>query len=265
VKVTLRRALAAAAFSAALLAFAPVASAAKSANFSLYVSFFANGSITLTSPDGAAVGTTSGSPTLVPAGFYTLVFSGPGGCTLLPNFHLSGPGANLVTTLTEAQGQKTPTGIDLLPSSTYTWTSDAVPGVVHTFVTSAQVEGSPPSGATSSGAYPSSGKQVSSQDIVGSAVSPSRGTLGVTLSAAGKLALAYHGKSVRNLQAGKYTIAVTDASSHQGLGLQKLKSAARSLTAPAFTGKRTASVTLTPGSWLFSAGGGAKPIVVVVS
>ena len=79
---------------------------------------------------------------------------GPGGCTLLPNFRLSGPGANIVTTLTEAQGQKNPTGIDLLPSSTYTWTSDAVPGVVHTFMTSAQVEGSPPTPGTSSGSAP---------------------------------------------------------------------------------------------------------------
>jgi hypothetical protein len=263
--VTCRRVLVAAALSAALFVLAPIAGAARSADFSLYVSFFANGSITMTSPDGSAVGTTSGSPTLVPAGYYTLVFSGPGGCTLLPNFRLSGPGASLVTTLTEAQGQKNPTGIDLLPSSTYTWSSDAVPGVVHTFVTSAQVEGSPPTGATSSGTYSSSGKHVTSQDIVGSAVVPSRGTLGVTLSAAGKLALAYRGKSVRHLQAGKYTIAVTDASAHQGLVLQKLTSAARSLTAPAFTGKRTASVMLTPGSWLFSAGTGAKPVAVVVS
>jgi hypothetical protein len=253
----------AAVLAAAAVVLAPTAVAARAANLSLYVSFFSNGSIALTSPDGAAVGTTSGSPTVVPAGYYTLVFSGPGGCTLLPNFRLSGPGANVVTTLTEAQGQKNPTGIDLLPSSTYTWSSDAVPGVVNTFVTSAQVEGSPPTAGTSSGTYSSSGKHVTSQDIVGSAVAKSRGTLDVTLSALGKLALAYHGKSVGRLQPGKYTIVVTDTSPHNGIVLQKLKSAARTLTAPAFTGKHTASVTLTPGSWRFT--GGAKPLVVTVS
>src|SRR5262249_3850894 len=141
---------------AALLVLAQDAPAAKKASLSLYISFFPNGTITVASPDGSSIGTTSGSPTIIPAGFYTLVFSGPGGCTLLPNFRLSGPGTNLVTTLTEAQGQKTPTGVDLLPSSTYTWVSDGVPGVVHTFATSAQVEGSPPTAATSSGSYSSS-------------------------------------------------------------------------------------------------------------
>jgi hypothetical protein len=258
------------AFAAAFLAVAPVALAARAVSLSLYVSFFPNGSISLTSPDGAAIGTTSGSPSVVPAGYYTLVFSGPGGCTLLPNFHLSGPGANLVTSLTEAQGQKNPTGIDLLPSSTYTWSSDGVPGVVHTFTTTAQVEGSPPTAGTSSGAYSSSGKNVTSHDIVGSAigqsgVGQSRGTLDVTLSASGRIALAYHGKTVGHLRAGKYTIVVTDASARLGLVLQKLKSPARNLTVPAFTGKRTAYVTLTPGSWLFAGGGRAKPIAVVVS
>jgi hypothetical protein len=250
---------------AAVVVLAPSAIGARAANLSLYVSFFSNGSISLTSPDGSVVGTTSGAPTVVPAGFYTLVFSGPGGCTLLPNFRLSGPGTNLVTTLTEAQGQKNPTGVDLLPSSTYTWSSDAVPGAVYTFVTSAQVEGSPPTAGTSSGSYSSSGKHVTSQDVVGSAVAASRGTLDVTLGAAGKLALAYHGKSVGHLKSGRYTVVVTDGSRSRGLVLQKPKGAARTLTAPAFTGKRTATVTLTPGSWVFADGAGAKPLAVVVS
>lgn len=249
---------------AALFIVVPTAPAARTVSLSLYVSFFSNGSITMTSPDGSAVGTTSGSPTIVPAGYYTLVFSGPGGCTLLPNFRLSGPGANVITSLTEAQGQKNPTGIDLLPSSTYTWASDAVPGVVHTFATSAQVEGSPPTAGTSSGTYSSSGKHVTSQDIVGSAVTPSRGKLDVTLSAAGKLALTYHGKSVRHLQAGKYMVVVIDSSPSKGLTVQKLESSLRSLSVPAFTGRRTTPVTLTSGRWLFADGGGAKPIAVVV-
>ena len=203
------------------LVVVPPGASGETANLSLYVSFFPNGSITLTAPDGSTIGTTTGTPTVVPAGFYTLVFSGPGGCTLLPNFRLSGPGANLVTSLTEAQGQKNPTGIDLLPSSTYTWSSDGIPGVVHTFMTSAQVEGSPPTPGTGSGTYTSSGKHVTSQDIVGSALVRSRGTLQVSVSAAGKLALAYKGKNVGHLKAGKYTIVVSDASPRQGLVLQK--------------------------------------------
>src|SRR5512146_3091351 len=102
--VRLRLALLAA---GALLATAlpGVAPAARAANFSLYVSFFANGTITVTTPEGAPVGTTAGTPSVSPAGYYSLVFSGPGGCMILPNFHLNGPGVNLVSNMTEAQGQ----------------------------------------------------------------------------------------------------------------------------------------------------------------
>jgi len=265
VQALYRRVLATAtALTASLIVFVPGSGAARAANLSLYVSFFPNGSITLTAPDGSAIGTTSGTPTVIPAGFYTLVFSGPGGCTLLPNFRLSGPSTSLVTSLTEAQGQKNPTGIDLLPSSTYTWSSDGVPGVVHTFATSAQVEGSPPAPGTGSGTYTSSGKHVTSQDLVGSAVAQSRGTLRLALSPTGKLALAYQGKGVERLKAGKYRIVVSDASSRQGLVLQKLKRPALSLTKSTFTGSRTTFVTLTTGSWLFAAGAGTKPVAVTV-
>src|SRR5262245_58747119 len=71
---------------------APGARAARAANPILFVNFFPNGTISVTLADGTPVGTTSGSPTLIPAGYYTLVYSGPGGCTNMPNFKLSGPG-----------------------------------------------------------------------------------------------------------------------------------------------------------------------------
>src|SRR4029078_12851971 len=119
------------------------------ANLSLYVSFFANGNISVTLPDGAPLGSTSGAPTVSPAGFYTLVFSGPGGCTALPYFHLTGPGTNIVSNMAEGAASRGTTPANLLPSSTYVWSDDAFPGVLHTFVPSAVVEGSPPSPSTS--------------------------------------------------------------------------------------------------------------------
>lgn len=139
------------ALGAATLAFASAAQAARTLNLSLYISFYSNGTVSVTAPDGSPIGTTSGSPTVIPAGYYSLVFSGPGGCFTLPTFHLSGPGANIISNMTEAQGQKNPSGVELLPSSTYVWSNDSAPGVVHTFVTSAQVEGSPPTPGTSDG------------------------------------------------------------------------------------------------------------------
>ena len=60
-----------------------------------------------------------------------------------------------------------------------------------------------------------------SQDVVGSEVVPFRGTLRGGVSASGMLALAYNGKSVGSLKAGRYRIAVTDGSSTKGFVLQK--------------------------------------------
>jgi hypothetical protein len=253
------------ALGAAAFAFAPAAQAARTVNLSLLISFYSNGTVSVTAPDGSPIGTTSGSPTVVPAGYYSLVFSGPGGCFTLPTFHLTGPAVNIVSNMTEAQGQKNASGIDLLPGSTYLWSVDTAPGVVHTFVTSAQVEGSPPSAALSGGSSSGRGKPVTSQDIVGSAVAPSRGTLTAAVNVAGKLSVAYRGRSFSSLRAGKYTIVVTDDSSSHGFVLQKLPRSARTISGPGFTGKRKVSVNLTAGKWLFTDGAGKTTRAVVVS
>ena len=52
--------LASIAFSATMLAVAPATEATSAANLSLVVSFFANGTISVTLPDGSALGATSG-------------------------------------------------------------------------------------------------------------------------------------------------------------------------------------------------------------
>ena len=250
---------------AAALVFASAGQAARTVNLTLNISFYSNGTVSVTAPDGSPIGTTSGSPTVVPAGYYSLVFSGPGGCFSLPTFHLTGPGANIVSNMTEAQGQKNPSGVELLPSSTYVWSNDAAPAVLHTFVTSAQVEGSPPTPGTSDGSSANvGGKHVTSQDIVGSAVLPSRGTLTAAVNAAGKLSIAYRGRSFASLKAGHYTIVVSDKSSSRGLVLQKLRRSARTLSGPGFTGERKVAMDLTAGKWLFTDGSGktVRPVVV---
>jgi hypothetical protein len=248
--------------SALMLGLAPAADAASAANLSLVVSFFANGTISVTLPDGTPLGAASGSSQVIPAGYYTLLFSGPGGCTSLPYFHLTGPGTNIVTNMAEGATQKTTNTANLLPSSTYVWSDDAFPGVTHTFTTSAVVEGSPPSSETSTTGGAGNGKGVSYADIVGSDVIPFRGTLTAAVSAAGRLSLAYKGKSVARLKTGRYTVKVDDGSSSDGLIVEKLQHAAASITGAAFTGKRTASVHLTVGRWLFTAGK-TKYLIVV--
>lgn len=252
------------ALTAGLLVLAP-AGAQPTADLSLYVSFFANGAITVTLPDGTPIGSTSGTPTPVPAGFYTFVFSGPGGCTALPYFHLTGPGTNLATNMAEGAAQRATNSANLLPSSTYVWTSDAFPNVVHTFTTSAVVEGSPPSGAESATGAAGKGKGVTYPDLVGSEIAPSRGKLTAAVSTAGRLSLAYGGKSLTSLKAGRYTIDVTDRSANAGLVVEKVKRAPVAITGKAFMGTRSVRVQLTAGRWLFAAGRGEPSYTIAVT
>src|SRR5215831_11634615 len=147
----------------AIMAFvvAAPAQARRTANPALFVNFFTDGTIAMTLSDGTPVGSTSGTPTVIPAGYYTMVFSGPGGCSALPNFKLSGPGMNLVATMYEGAMSKGPSTANFAPSATYSWIDDAFPSVVHTFSTSSEVVGTPPPTTTTKTPTPR-GKPVTS-------------------------------------------------------------------------------------------------------
>ena len=248
------RILAFAALAAMLLLLAPAARARQSVTLTLDVTFFANGQISVALPDGTPVGTTSGAPTVIPAGVYTISVLGPGGCTQLPLFDLAGPGVRIQDDMIGGEVTSEAHQTTFQPNSTYTWRTDndsASP--IHTFVTSSQVLGTAP-------VQPNSGPTSTtplSQDIVGSGIVPFRGTLAGTLSASGKLTLSYKGKSVKRLVAGRYTLRITDRSSSSGFVLEQSRKTL-SLTAASFVGKRSAKVDLTAGKWLFVASG-AKP------
>ena len=247
---------------AGLFALAPSAQGRTAANLNLYVNFFPNGTISVTLADGTPVGSTSGTPTVIPAGFYSLVYSGPGGCSSLPVFHLTGPGTNVVANMLEGEATKATANANFLPTSTYTWSDDAFPSVVHSFSTSADVVGTPPAQSTTAPSAASAG--VTSQDVVGSAIIPTRGKLAGALSAAGRLTLAFKGKSVGSLQAGRYTITVSDQSSSAGFALQKLRHTPVRVTGIGFIGSRSASVDLTPGTWVFAPSPGKRAYLVTV-
>ena len=242
---------------AGALVLAPVSPARNVESLSLNIAFFANGSISVTLPDGTALGSTNGTAQVVPAGYYNLLFSGPGGCSALPYFHLTGPGVNISTDMNEGTQSKAANNANLEPSSTYVWTDDAVPGVTHSFTTSAVVEGSPPSPGTGSTSGSSSGPGVSYPSIIGSDVVPSRGKLTATISSTGKLTLSYRGKPTTSLRAGKYTLSVVDRYARSGLTLRRPKHASLLLAAPGFSGSRSTSVNLTAGNWFFAAAKGS--------
>jgi hypothetical protein len=214
----------------------------------LDVTFTSNGAISVTLPDGTPVGSTSGSPTVIPAGYYTLHLLGPGSCNELPYFELSGPGANIVNNMDLGEFKETLVA-DFLPNSTYTWRDDGIPGVVYTFATSATVVGTqPPLVAAGGIASPPKGTTSNAHGVVGSAVLPFRGTLSVTVFSSGRVALVYRGKSVKVLSSGRYTVAVRDRSSSMGLVLER-HGRVIVVTAPAFVGRRALSIDLSAARW----------------
>ncbi len=232
-----------------LIPGAGTAAARSAASPIIFVNFFANGQITVTTADGSALGTTSGTPTAIPAGYYTFEFSGPGGCSALPYFHLSGPGTDIVTNGNEGQVFHPPSGATLLPSSTYSWTDAAFPDVVYQFSTTAEVVGEPP--PTQTNPSSGSGATVSSQGVVGSALLPFLGSLSGTISASGKVSLLRGGKPVTSLKAGRYTLNVVSKSPRSGFVIERQESKKVAVARGAFSGKRSVAVSLTAGTWVF--------------
>jgi hypothetical protein len=238
---------------------ASAVSSRAAANPIIFVNFFANSQISVTMADGTALGASSGEPTVIPAGYYTFEFSGPGGCSILPYFRLSGPGTNIVTNGNEGQVVHPPSNVELLPGSTYSWSDDAFPGVVYQFTTTSQIVGSPPA-AASAGSGPHS--TVTSTDVVGSELPTSHGSLTGAIGPGGKVSLLRNGKPVKSLPSGRYRLTVVDRGK-SGFALERMKPRKVAVARSAFNGKRSFSVTLAAGTWDFAATPGAASSFVV--
>ena len=247
---------------AAALILAAAGQARRAAGQSLAVTFSPSGTITVTLPDGTPVGTASGAPTVIPAGYYIVLLAGPGGCTYLPLFELKGPGVDLFDDMSGGELNYDSRNAYLQPNATYTWRNFGTPSVVYSFATSATIQGSPP--VAGSPVPSSSHSTVSSQDVVGSGVAPLRGRLTGVVSAAGRLTLARGGKSITGLKAGRYAITVSDRSSSDGFML-KGKSRTVTVTSAAFLGKRSVTIRLTAGRWIVTPRPGAVTFSILVS
>ncbi len=246
---------------AGLLLLGPAVQARGDGALTLDVAFFSNGAISVTLPDGTPVGSTNGAPTVIPAGFYQVVMSGPGGCIQLPLFDLSGPGASVVGDMSGGETTAEVHNAYFLPNTTYTWRTDtANTNVIHTFMTSGTVAGAAPG---TSGGQGQGATTPTSEDIVGSAILPFRGTLTGAVSASGRLTFAFRGKSVTTLAPGRYRLAVSDRSTTSGFFLQRLKRTV-TVTGAVFTGKRSPTISLTAGTWAFTPVRGAKPVYSIV-
>src|SRR5689334_20937495 len=176
VKVSALRVIAACALVGGALLLPGAVQARSTANPAITVKFSLTGTIAVSGPDGSPLGVTSGTPPVIPAGYYTVNLVGPGGCANIPYFELHGPGENIANNLTEGELDNDVVNAFLQPNSTYTWRNRDVPGNVFTFQTSSQVVGSAPSQAGPGGLSSSNHTTVSSTDLAGSGVLPFRGT-----------------------------------------------------------------------------------------
>ena len=253
---------------AGVLAFAPAAESRSSAILTLEVDFSYTGDITVMLPNGTPVGTKTGSPTVIPAGYYTVELTQPG-CVDVPAFILQGPGVNILDDLQSGEVVTDAVEADFQPNTTYTWRNGTEnPPVYFTFATSGTVLGTPPPVTPAANGPVSSNKEANGS-IVGSGLVKSSasllGTLAGGVSATGSPHLSYKGKAVSSLFAGRYKITVADTSKTSGFMLESSSHRVVSLTNQAFVGTHAATVTLTAGKWFFVAGpAGAKTSFVVV-
>lgn len=255
-----RSLLAAAAVAVGFALLTSAAAGRESLTLTLNVTYSATGEVAVTTPDGSPVGTSSGAPTVIPAGFYTLSFSQPG-CSELPFFDLQGPGVNIMDNMLGGEETRETDDAVFLPNSTYTWTDEADPSVVYTFTTSPDVVGTPPpavSGSAASAALSSlasseglGGGTVSNVGVVGSSLSSSRAPLAATVTSAGVLSLTSQGRPITRLAAGRYTITILDSSKTAGFVLEHAGHAAVTVSAGPLVGKRSLSIELTAGRWLY--------------
>jgi hypothetical protein len=223
----------------------------------LNVNFSAQGSASVTLADGTPVGSTSGAPTVISAGYYAISLSGPPASLGLINF--AGPGVSLHASLDPCADGATYEAY-FAPNSTYTWRNPDSPAVVGTFATSSVVVGTrPPSMGSPSPAAstPGSSEAVGNQGLIGSAASaattvPFRGQLRGSVSSSGSLNLTFKAKHVVRLLAGNYTITITDRSARKGFILQENLQPPVTISGLGFVGKRAMTVDLSAGQWSFA-------------
>jgi hypothetical protein len=232
----------------------------------LYVTYDANGSLSVSVSGGAVLS----SSTAIPPGPYWVTFDNEFSTErIVHKWRLLGPGVDVATVGADLNCDSSIEqyiGV-LQPSSTYTVQDDFHPAirpvVIHTSAT----------GSSTSGqfAVPSptgkAGPGVSNSDIVGSARLPYRGSLAAAVDAHGKLSLTRGGRQVSSLHKGRYTITVADASAKVGFTLQKVEPSSLriGLTSAAFVGKKSIGVPLGAGRWTLVSGGRAPTRSFVVS
>jgi hypothetical protein len=223
------------------------------------VLFNADGTMSVTLGDGTSVGTPSSPGTAIPAGLYDIHLDDTAG--VLHLFHLVGPGVYVsANPLTDGPDGEAVLNeffeVTFQPNSTYTYQDDYSPNASHRVFST--TGGAAPAHTPVAGA--STGKVITGTSIAGTkdskVTAPAapvrfRGSLAAAISASGKPNLTFKGKNVTTLQAGRYRISIVDQSKTSGFIIQQFHKLATTVAGASFTGRRTVTIVLKPGQWLF--------------
>jgi hypothetical protein len=232
----------------------PTSEARSTTDLSLEVTFSSTGTITVTLPDGTPIGSTTGAPTVIPAGYYTLALSGPQGCSESSYFELQGPGQDFSSNMNDGAIATSSYVAYFMPNSTYTWTNNLFPNTVHTFATTADIQGTKPTPTTPTPPGFVKAPGTAAKDPVGSDATrtPFRGNLHATVTKDGTLRLTFKERPVTALLSGDYDLTVADESQKSGFVLLQSLQPPINATGATFRGTRNLLINLTPGRWQFT-------------
>jgi hypothetical protein len=245
------------------LAAATGAQGSRTAEPSLTLNINLSGSLEAVLGNGTRIRTATAPGTVIPPGPYLLIVKSdvPDDKDIFHVFHISGPGLDQSSDLLPCENPRELLIVTLRPNSTYVYEDSRHPELSRV-VFSTSSGGSSAETSSSAGGHTAkySGSVSNSSGFGTNAV---RGTLVGTVAPTGKLTLRKNGKAVSLLKSGRYRIAVDDRTSKHGLTVERPNRDLVTVTGPSFVGKRTVTLNLRPGQWLFLSGGTRQPLTVV--
>ena len=257
-----------------LIAFAAFAcllgaSTGAAATSAITLEYTSSGLLLVITADGAIIRTSTPPFAVISPGQYQVIFNNdmPDTRDIQHQFRLQGPGVNVQTDLAAGDNKTELYDVVLVPSSIYTYADDRQPSLAHVVFSTASTAtagtGTSSSGGSSAG---STGKS-SNSSIVGSDLKPSvfRGKLAGSVGGTGKLTLTAGGTKIAKILSGRYKITVDDRTAKLGFTMQQIRKPAITLTGLSFVGKRTVTVDLKAGQWMFYSPSGKKTYFTVLN
>jgi hypothetical protein len=228
----------------------------------LNAKFNANLTFSMSTQDGAPLGSPSPPGRTIPAGYYAVNVDDTAEIGYM-TFLLQGPGVSLRTTNDEGASASLTYYVTLQPGSTYSFGDAVNPNLPLEYFSTSGAVGSTQGSATTSS--PSGGQTQSNTDspvgktaaktktVTGASTTSSvfRGDLQATVSKTGHVTFKLNGKPVTSLTYGRYKVTVADGSPKNGFIVQEAGLDPVTVSGVSYVGKRSATVQFSVGQWLY--------------